>query len=209
MNVRDIYTTYGTPENLQQHMLRVAGLGSIVLQHWIGRALEAEAIIDTLLFHDIAKPVTFDVAKQARFVTSASELKKLEDTITSLITHFGSDEHLAALKIFQEIGLNAKAQHVIDNLEWHYTDRLIEELDLEALIAIYCDMRIGPDGILKITERIMELHARVPVQNLDERLASARRLEDLISNNMSIDPNRITNEQVDDKANALLNKSIR
>jgi hypothetical protein len=208
MIVKDIYSHYRTPDNIQQHMLRVASLGSIVVANWIGKPIDSEAIISTLLFHDIAKLVTFEVADQVHFASTPQELEALVRDITYLVGRFGRDEHQVAIKIFQEIGLNAKAQNLIDNLEWHYTDQLIAENNLEALLTIYCDMRIGPKGILQVTDRILELHSRRPIENLEKRLTSARKLEDLMAKNVKIDLKTITNEQVNANTDQLAQKSV-
>lgn len=41
-------------------MLRVASLASIVLDQWSGEEISKNDIVTCALFHDIAKPVTFD-----------------------------------------------------------------------------------------------------------------------------------------------------
>jgi hypothetical protein len=208
MTVKEVYAKYRTPKNLEQHMLRVASLGSIVCESWAGSPIDETSIIETLLFHDIAKPISFDMAKQARFVNSALELKTLEEDVTYLIEQFGTNEHTAALKIFVEIGLSENSQRLINNLEWSFSDRLIEENDLESLLTIYCDMRIGPKGVLKVTERILELHSRSPIENLEERLTSARNLEMLLAANTAILLESITDEQINSRVEKLLFRSI-
>lgn len=200
MKVKEIYQKYRTPENLQEHMLRVAALGTVILDTWTGITVDTNAIVQTLLFHDIAKPVTFDISKQGQFIRDPIKLSKLKEDIMFLIDNYGTSEHSAAMKIFQEIGLSSNAQRLIDNLEWHYIEKLIDARDIESLITIYCDMRIGPKGILKISERIVELHERAPIKDLQQRLKSAKRLENLISENLSSDPNSITDELINKKS---------
>ncbi len=208
MIVQEIYARYYTPRNLQIHMLRTAACGSLILAAWTGQALDQTAIIQTLLFHDIAKPVTFDITKQAQFIKSQSELKQVEQNIRFLIDHFGTNEHQATLQIFREIGLSDVSQQLVDNLEWHYVDQLIAENDLASLIPIYCDMRIGPRGILSIRDRIVELNARVPVENLAARLRSAQHLEDLMAKNVSTDLANITTAQIDSFTGSLSQKEV-
>jgi hypothetical protein len=196
MTVNEIYIKYRTPSNLQQHMLRVAALATVIVSNWKGKAIAEEDIINTLLFHDIAKPVTFDITNQARFVSSPEELARLEQDIRYLTDNFGSEEHQAAIKIFQDLGLNENCQRLIDNLEWHYTDDLMQAGDIESLLTIYCDMRIGPKGVLLIEQRLSELHARNPIEDFEKRLESAKKLENLILENTSIKLEEINDEQI-------------
>ncbi len=208
MKVKEVYQQYRTPKNLQKHMLRVAALGTIILKNWNSSNLDDNAIIQTLVLHDIAKPVTFEISKQAQFVSNPEELKILEENIRFLIDNYGTNEHDAALKIFQEIGLSKNAQRLINKLEWHYIDRLMVTGDTEALIAIYCDMRIGPEGLLSIKERLHELHKRAPMDQFEKRLQSAIKLQKLIQSNVDIDLENIQDEQVEQMAKSLYNQEI-
>ena len=189
-------------------MLRVAGLGWMVVNAWTGPKLDKDSIIQTLLFHDIAKPVTFDLSKQAEFGLSSDRLEKLKQDTNYLVHHYGSDEHQVALKIFQEIGLSPESQRLIENLEWHYTDDLIKKNDLSALITIYSDMRIGPQGLLLIKQRVLELHSRMPIQNLTERLDSADRLEAIIAQNTDIDLTKISAQSIEVLAKQFEQKQV-
>lgn len=208
MNVKEVYQKYRTPENLQKHMLRVAALGIMILRQWKGPEVDKKAIIQTLLFHDIAKPVTFDVSKQSKFISDPVVLDKILSEIQFLVDNYGADEHPAAMRIFQEIGLSQSTQRLIDNLEWHYTERLMEENDIESLITIYCDMRIGPAGLLTITERLQELHKRAPIDQFEKRLSSANELQSLIAKNADIDLDAIQSDQIEETASELLDTNV-
>ena len=63
MLIKDIYKKYLLPRNLQEHMLRVAALSEIILDDWKDGCADAHAITTTCLFHDIAKPLTFEAEK--------------------------------------------------------------------------------------------------------------------------------------------------
>ncbi|MEO8581396.1 MAG: HD domain-containing protein [Patescibacteria group bacterium] len=208
MTVNEIYTKYRTPNNLQQHMLRVAALCTVIVSSWKGEPISKEDIVNTLLFHDIAKPVTFDIANQARFVSSPEELVRLEQDIKYLVDNFGSEEHQAALKIFQDIGLNKNCQRLINNLEWHNTDDLMRVNDIESLLTIYCDMRIGPKGVLLIEQRLSELNARNPIEDFEKRLKSAKDLENLIIGKVPIKLDEIKEEQISPIAEMLSQKQF-
>jgi hypothetical protein len=45
MNPSKIYNQYGIPLNLQEHMLRVGALASILLDHWIGPTVDRKSVV--------------------------------------------------------------------------------------------------------------------------------------------------------------------
>ncbi len=196
MQVQQIYSQRKTPPGLQEHMLRVAAVAQVILNHWTGPTINKEAIITTCLFHDIAKPLTFDMSKQEQFVNSDEELQALQEHHDDLISRYGIEEHPALLKIFSELNLSEDACRLVDNLEWHYIPRLLKVNDIESLIPIYCDMRVGPRGVLSMEDRIENLLTRAQVDNLEELILSGKELERLLSQNVSIDLNSIDDLQI-------------
>lgn len=193
MNTIQIYEQYLIPKNLQQHMLRVASLAKIILDHWTGKKLEGEAIIQACVFHDIAKPMNFDLTKQAQFGMSQAEIDNLNTLQKRLQASYGNDEHRATMEICKEIGCSLTAVKIVDNLEWSYIPSLLSRNYLESLIPIYSDMRIGPKGILTLRERLDDLKSRT---GESEHEQNGIQLENLIGNNVSIGLNLISNEQI-------------
>src|SRR3989344_3344664 len=201
MTTNQIYQEYLTPQNLQQHMLRVAALAKIILDHWTGQPVDQEAIIQTCLFHDIAKPINFDLKKQAQFGLSPQEIDKLDQLQQRLKKNYGTNEHQVVVKICQAINLKPKAVKLVDNLVWSFIPQLINQNDLESLIPIYADMRIGPKGILPLSQRLEELETRTGKQHHNH----AASLEKLIIQHTSINLNSITDQQINTHLSQLLN----
>jgi putative nucleotidyltransferase with HDIG domain len=193
MNTKQIYEEYMIPQNLQDHMLRVASLAKILLDHWSGPSVDQAAVIQACIFHDIAKPMNFDLAKQAQFGMSQTEIDNLHTLQERLKSSYGDDEHHATVAICKEIGCSPKAVKIVNNLEWSYIPALINDNDLESLIPIYVDMRIGPNGILTLKERLNDLKSRT---GEDQHQQNGIQLETLISNNVSIDLNEISDELI-------------
>jgi hypothetical protein len=177
MNVQGMYAQYRVPKNLQQHMLRVAAVAQTMVDAWHGPPIHPSAIIQTCLFHDIAKPVTFDLSKQRQFLTTQAELEKVRSLKQWLMDTYGENEHQAAKKIFSEMDLSPRALTLIDNLEWSYIPQLMEQDDLESLIPIYADMRVGPQGILSLEQRLNDLLSRATVENPQQLHDSGLQLE--------------------------------
>ena len=205
MNTKQIYEEYMIPQNLQEHMLRVASLAKIILDHWIGSTVDKQAIIQACLFHDIAKPMSFDLAKQAQFGTSATEIANLDKLQRRLRSRYGDNEHHATVEVCKEIGCSPTAVTIVNNLEWSYIPSLSSKNDLESLIPIYGDMRIGPKGILTLKQRLDDLKART---GESEHEQNGMQLEYLMSKNISIDLNGINDEQINQNFPELENLSI-
>jgi len=196
MNIKQIYKKYQTPQNLQKHLLRVGALASILTDNWLGPKIHKAAIIQAALLHDLAKPMNFNLHKQAQFGMSPADIKKLEKLQSYLRNKFGTDEHLAAIKITQSLKCPPNTVRIISNLDWENIPRLRKNNDFESLIAVYCDMRIGPKGILSLEERLADLKKRVGSKNLKKHLKNGQALEKLIAKQVPISPHSITNGQL-------------
>lgn len=197
MTVQDIYSRYQVPRNLQIHMLQVASLAQLITKGWHDAALDQTAIIGTCLFHDIAKPIMFDLDKQATFAQSAQELEEIKNLITSMRTTYGTDEHVATVSIFREIGLSEAAVRLVSNLEWEYIPRLLRERDIECLVPIYCDLRISPKGIQPMNDRLSEWKSRVQAEYADTVIAASDQVEKLIATNTTTALDAIRTEDLD------------
>lgn len=203
MQISEIYSKYKTLPNLQRHMLRVSAVAKIVLDNWTGVEVNNESILQTCLLHDIAKPITFDMNKQVQYVKNTKELNEIENCNKFLINNYGTKEHPALLKIGIEIGLNHKTLKLLDNLEWYLINELLEKNEIESLIPIYCDMRISPNGIVTIEQRIQDLKNRTG-KDIQQQYKDGKNLERFINQNISIDLNKISNQKIEKIADKLI-----
>jgi putative nucleotidyltransferase with HDIG domain len=203
MTTKQIYEKCMVPKNLQEHMLRVAALAEIILENWTGKKVNKNAIVQACLFHDIAKPMTFELAKQAQFGMSAYDIKKLGKLQKQLKSRYGTDEHHAVVEICKEIKLSPTAIKLVDNLEWKRIPRLLKSNDIESLIPIYCDMRIGPKGILLLEERLHDLESRVNEGVYQSNLKNGKQLEELIKKSTSVELDSIGNKKLNLRFNKL------
>ena len=204
MTIGQIYSEFFIPLSLQKHMLRVAALAEILVNSWATELEHKEEIIKTSLFHDIAKPMKFDLSKQAQFGMKPKDIEKLAKHQKHLEKKYGKNEHLATVAICKEIGLSQESLRLLNNLEWKYIPRLISEQDIDSLIPIYCDMRIGPSGILSLKQRLLELKNRVSEQDYETDIKNGFELEKIIQENIVININSITHSQIEIGASELI-----
>lgn len=207
--IQQIYINFNTPKNLQEHMLRVGSLGKIITDNWTGVNLDNQAIIQTGLLHDVAKPMTFDLSKQAQFGMTEQEINNLEELQSRIAANYGSDEHEVVIKIAQEVGCTPKTIKLLDNLEWYKASELLENNDLESLIPIYCDMRIAPNGIYTLKDRVEDLkNRRNSSDGFDELAEVGLRVEAILQENVSLDLNKINNEILESNFKELMQSRI-
>lgn len=205
MKVYQIYKDNMISRNLQEHMLRVAALAQIVLNDWIGEQVDKKAIVQVCLLHDIAKPMNFDLVKQAHFGMSQEEISNLKKLQPILKLKYGINEHKATVEMCRELGCVESALRILNNLEWIFLDRLIKDNDIESLITIYCDMRMGPFGILPVEERFKDLINRRTLEGFNEIQKNGIVLEKLIKEKVTISLTSITDDQLNSKFEELLN----
>lgn len=208
MTVAQLYEKYMTPKNLQEHLLRVAALAKIICDNWTGEPLNNHAVVATCAVHDIAKPITFDVTKQAQYGMPQEDIDKLTVLQKTVIEKFGDNEHKATVGISKDSGLEGDGLRLLENLEWEYIPRLISVKDTESLLPIYCDMRIGPNGILTLNKRFEDLRNRKVTYYHKDSVRDGAALEEYLRPNVKIDLNSITDAQLNSLFPELLNLEI-
>lgn len=197
-----------TPKNLQEHMLRVAAISKIILHNWTGPELDKKAVTVACATHDIAKPMTFDITKQAQYGASQidiANLVKLQDFIKN---NYGEEEYEAACKMCRDIGVEEKICQMVKNLGWINIPQLLKDKNTEMLVSIYCDMRIGPEGILSLIGRIKDVKGRANYEGSDNFLKNGKVLEKEIQKNVSHDLNKISDQDLNSHFDELLNTEV-
>lgn len=106
--------------------------------------------------------------------------------------------------ICKDIGCSNKVIELVDNLEWDYVPRLLKDNNFEALIPIYCDMRMAPNGIMPLISRMEELKTRDhDAKNMNELAQEGVRLEKELQDQVATNLNKITNSQIDERTNSI------
>lgn len=198
-----------TPQNLQEHMLRVASLSKIITDNWTGETLDNLAIVKACAMHDIAKPVNFDTSQetQKKYNMDPKDRANLEKLKKYIKDNFGTDEHRAATEMCKHMELGPVAVEIVDNMEWSYLPALLEKNNSSTLIAVYCDMRIGPKGILSLRGRFDDSRARAK-GIYEDYYEDAKKCEELIQKNTNIDINIITDQDLNSLFPEILNIEI-
>lgn len=198
MKIIEIYKELLIPENLQNHMLWVAGLAKELYNHWTGPQLNEEDLLQVCLFHDIAKVLSF---------TDKDETE--DKAFEYLANKYGDNEHEACNKICAEYKLTLRALEILKNNNItpfiNKARYVLASNDYEHKIMRYADSRVSKTGVVTLEERKKEFYARNPQKIQDPEIEEINmKSEQWIQKNVSIDVTHITHGACDRHKNKLL-----
>lgn len=208
MNVQQAYDKYTIPPNLQKHMLRVAALSQIITESWRGHVIDKSSIIFTCLFHDMANIIKFDFSKPLLFKEEESRSEYWKKVQLHFVEKYGPNIHEATQTITKEMCSTPNVVSLIQKLEWENIQRVINNYDFESAITIYCDMRVGPHGILPLQDRLNNLKTRTTFTDSAFYEKAATQLEIMLQKYISIPLNSISDAQLNERFAVLLKLKI-
>ena len=136
--------------NLRQHMYRVTAVGLYLLDHWCGPQIDRHLITQTLLLHDMANIIKFDLKGQPRW-------QKVQQ---DFIGRYGTDEYAATAKIAAELNLPARVIYLINHRNSPNLKQVVASYDWELKLASYADFRVAPHGVVSVTARFDDMKQR-------------------------------------------------
>jgi len=208
MNVKQAYDKYAIPPNLQKHMLRVAALSLQLVENWKKDKLDKESITLACVFHDMANIIKFNFNKPSLFKEEEYQAEYWKRIQVNTIQKYGKNVHLATLIICREIGLSKKVLKIIEDLEWDNTLQFLKQKNYESAIPVYCDMRIGPHGILLFKDRIRDLENRNKTHDMNFIKKAAGLLEKTLQQHISININNVNDTQINNRFSELLKLEV-
>ncbi len=156
--ILEIYEEYRIMPNLQEHMLRVAAVSSLICDNF-DEPLPKEEIITACLLHDMGNIIK----SKFEFFSEFLEPKGLEywqQVKDEYVKKYSNDEHVATKEIMSELGIQ---ESVIRLASENYFPKLCENIkvnDFKLKIIQYSDMRVGPYGVLSYEGRMEEANER-------------------------------------------------
>ncbi len=163
--IKDIYTKYKVPPNLQQHMLRVTGIAKIISDNWTGEQLDTNTLLLSCLTHDMGNLLKFDLINKVNFLGEETiNLDYWKTVKAEMIEKYGADEHAATAAICRELGLNKKSLWIVENWGFSNFEKVLTSNNWEYKIGVYSDHRISPLGVVSLKERFAEQKKRYEQQ---------------------------------------------
>lgn len=199
MTTDEMYKQFGTPKNLQVHMLTVTSLICDVKQHWIGEDINWDDLIIAGLLHDLGNVIKFDLDKFPNLL--GDELPRIEfwrEEQKKLIAKYGSDDHEATGKMLDELGVSERIKEVIQTKSFGNIRNTASSNDWLPKILQYCDLRVSPYGLMTLDERVRDIEERYEKYagrpDFPEMIAAAKSIEDQIQKSVNAPLDQILTE---------------
>lgn len=198
MTIAEIYTKLKNPPNLQEHMLQVAKVALFIFEHWKGSEINKSSLITAALLHDVGNIVKFDIEKYPHFL--GTEQKRADYWMRlqkEVIEKYGTDDHKVTEQMLTELGVNPEIIKTI--LEMSYWNVLeISKSDNWILkILLYADLRVSPQGVIPIRQRLDDLYTRLEkYKNRMDLYELGLEIEKQIQQHLTTGVSNITDETI-------------
>ena len=199
--ISEIYAEYKIMPNLQEHMLRVAAVASLICDNF-NEPLPKEDIITACLLHDMGNIIKSNLEYFPKFLEPEG-LEYWQNVKREHANKYGFDEHKATAIIAGSIGLSNDIIKIIDN--FGFSNATKNELGklFSHKICNYSDERVGPYGVMPMEGRILEGQKRyagtkhsIASGNFESLTKSLRNIEKQIFSRCKIKPEDITDETI-------------
>ena len=162
-SINGIYDRFELPASLRMHMYRVAAVANLVCDNWKGQGMDRQNVVAACLVHDLGNmaKVRFDELSIRILGDGARDAEHWKGVKERVIRRYGKTAPEATRSMLSEIGAD---REVVDLFEGEF--RIFAEEDAlyssswELKVLTYSDLRVGPFGILSVSERIADLKAR-------------------------------------------------
>jgi|GEM_PF-1179117 len=173
---------------LVDHLWRVTSLAAKLLENWTGPKLSHQILLECMLLHDLGNLVKFDLSSSApSYLMSQVELPFYRELQKTWRDKFGQDADVASSLIIADLPLKNSAV-ITQLITGHAAGTLtstVESHNWLQKLCDYTDFRIGPFGLVTLTERFSDLKNRYAYQhadwvdeaNVNFRLATFQKLE--------------------------------
>lgn len=160
MKITEIYEKYKLPKILQLHLLRTAALAKEICDNWNGSKVDKPEIIQAMLFHDMGNMVKIDLTKGLFDLETEKSIDYWGKIQKEFIDKYGSDDYAANEKIAKELGVSDRVYFLISNMGFRKNYKTVVTEDFSLKICAYSDQRVGPFGVLTLSERLEEANKR-------------------------------------------------
>lgn len=201
--VQEIYDAYRIMPSLQLHMLRVTGAAKLLCDSFLRDVAEHEILV-ACLFHDMGNIIKSELTVFPEF-TEPEGLAHWQLVKEEFISKYGADSHAANVTIARELRLPEASVRLIDGISFSGIEKTKDGDSYEQKIVEYCDLRVGPHGVLSLAGRIEEGKSRFvskhPGQHRDENewekiVLAAHEIERQLFLESDITPEDISEEAV-------------
>ena len=156
--ISEIYEEYKIMPTLREHMLRVAGVASLICDNFT-EPLNKEEIISACLLHDMGNIIKFNLEYFPEF-NKPEGLEYWQNVQNEYIEKYGEREHEATLKIIRELGIPKKIVTLASEDQFSLLCQHQNSGDMGMKIVHYADARVSPHKVVSYDERMGEAKER-------------------------------------------------
>lgn len=160
MNIKDAYARYEIMPNLEEHMLRVTGVGYLVAESWTGSSIDSELVVKTGLLHDMGNIVKFDLSEETANKFMVKNVKYWRKVQEKYIQKYGTAADEATYAILKEMNLVSALEIIEEETKMYGSGWESKNLRPESVVLMYADMRVIPSGVTSIEQRSRDLSNR-------------------------------------------------
>lgn len=201
MSISDIYKKYKIMPSLQEHMLRVAAVASLICDNFT-EPIDKENIIAACLLHDMGNILKFKLDQFPDFLRPEG-LEYWQTAKEEYLKKYGANEYETSIKIAEELGVSTRILELIKSISFLGVSKTAEENDYAKKIVEYGDDRVDPFGIVLLEDRLTDLRTRYAHKDKERGSkfreifeSSMRQIEKQIFAKCKIKPEDINDESV-------------
>lgn len=198
MEISGIYQKYDIMPQLREHMLRVAGIGLLVAQAWVGSKVDVDLVIAACLLHDMGNILKFnDLSEKSAKEYGYKSLHSWLEIQAKSLEKYGNNVNIMTDAICNQLSRD----DVVVILEeerriFTFAHDEILSASPESQILLYADLRVTPRGVRSSQRRINDLVNRYP-QTTSEFFSFVPDFEKYIQRKTrKFDVKKISEEQV-------------
>jgi len=207
-NILAVYSSYQIMSNLKLHMLRVTGVAKILCDELVkvGVVIDTENVIAACLLHDMGNILKFDLTVFPESLEPQGPAF-WHEVQTSFQAKYGSFAHPATIKIVEEIGVNERVKELIDAISFNREKLNWESADFAKKVCAYADMRVAPQGVVSMKDRLADGRKRYSHKKEDTfsyvMAAYVQKIETQIFEKVQLKPEEVTESSVEALFNEL------
>ncbi len=158
LTIEAIYKMYKIMPNLQEHMLRVAAVASLICDN-LAEPIDKENVVAACLLHDMGNIIKFKLDAFPKFLEPEG-LEYWQAVKNEYIEKYGSNEYTASINIAKELNVTERVIELIKSISFLGASDNADKSDFGKKIVEYCDDRVDPFGIVSLEKRLTDLRTR-------------------------------------------------
>jgi HD superfamily phosphodiesterase len=205
-NLKQIYETHSIPKNLRRHMIWVASVAEMLCDN-CKEKVDKESIIASCLIHDLGNFIKMDFDDPNNVALfdkeDAPKIPFFKQKKEEMRKKFGPNAEHANTIIAQELGVTLKVKLLVEHRPFEVKNGKLLSNELEEVIASYADLRVSPQGMASIKERMDEYEHRYKLLNDANHIEFSKKfkplaieMENKLFTKMKIKPEDINNESI-------------